>query len=586
MAVGTPPRFTLTPQDVMKLALPVALPLALLAGALAALGFEPVNLWWLTLIGVGALVALVDTAASRWRAALIGWCWGVGHFGLGLTWIAKAFTYQAKMPAALGWAAVAVLALYLALFVALAAGAAAFVRPGAPRLLVFGASFMTGEALRAVVLSGFPWNPLGAAWLPAPGVVYIAAWIGALGLSGLMLLAGGAIWLLLAPRHDLATRGAGIGFGLLAVVAGSIGADLNRETYLPDNATVYVVQPNIGEEERYGRDAANLATYLDLTRGALSGRSADAGVAAVAESGGEADFGAAAATPTAPVVPAAAPGAAPLPGAPTGEPGGAVGAQVATAARAAVVVWPEGAVQQPVEDDPALRARLASALGANDLLLFGGTGLVRGPGGTVTALANSLFVLDAKGRIRGRYDKAHLVPMGEYVPARSLMESIGIARLVPGDYDFRAGPGPRTLPLPGLPAVGPLVCYEIIFAGAIVDPARRPAWLVNISNDAWYGASGPPQHLAQARLRAIEEGLPVVRSTPTGISAIVDAHGNLVALEAAGKQGVVSATLPTLLPETLYARQRYLTPLWFGLLLLVAGVAVGQRPRQSVSEDI
>ncbi len=587
MAVGTARRFTLTPVDVMKLALPVAIPLALLAGAIAALGFEPVNLWWLTLIGVGVLVALVDTAASRWRAALIGWCWGIGHFGLGLTWIAKAFTYQAKMPAALGWAAVAVLALYLALFVALAAGAAAFARPGAPRLLVFGASFMAGEALRAVVLSGFPWNPLGAAWLPASGVVYIAAWIGALGLSGLMLLAGGAIWLVLAPRHDLPTRGAGIGFGLLAVVAGSIGADLNRETYLPDNATIYVVQPNIGEEDRYGRDAANLATYLDMTRDALSGRTADAGVGTVAEAG-EADFGAAATSaPAAPVVPGgAAPGAAPLPGAPAGQPGGAAGAQVTTAARAAVVVWPEGAVQQPVEDDPALRARLASALGANDLLLFGGTGLVRGPGGTVTALANSLFVLDAKGRIRGRYDKAHLVPMGEYVPARSFMESIGIARLVPGDYDFRAGPGPRTLALPGLPAVGPLVCYEIIFAGAVVDPARRPAWLVNISNDAWYGASGPPQHLAQARLRAIEEGLPVVRSTPTGISAIVDAHGNLVAVEPAGKQGVVSATLPTLLPETLYARQRYLTPLWLGLVLLLAGIAVGRQTRPTAPQDI
>ncbi len=576
-----------------SLALPLAAPLAFVAGAIAALGFEPTNLWLLTIAGVAVLVALVDTAVSRRRAALVGWCWGVGHFAFGLGWIAKAFTFQAKMPAALGWGAVAVLALFLALYVAAAAGAAAFARPGAPRLLVFGATFMAAEALRGVLLSGFPWNPLGSAWMAAPGVVYLAAWVGALGLSGLMLVAGGTPWLLLAPRHDLATRSAGLGLALLMVVAGSIGGGLNRETYLPDNSNVFIVQANIGEDERYGRDAANLAAYLALTRGALARRNSSITAGAVAQDVGG-DFGNAdGSTGPIPPAPAAAippTGDAGVPG--TGVPGTGVaaagGVAAPTATRAAVVVWPEGAVQQPVEDNPELRARLASALGPDDLLMFGGTGLVRDAGGKVVALANSLFVLDSRGRLQGRYDKSHLVPMGEYVPARAFMESIGIARLVPGDYDFHAGPGPRSLKLPGLPPVGPLVCYEVIFAGAIVDPRNRPAWLANLSNDAWYGASGPPQHLAQARLRAIEEGLPIIRSTPTGISAVVDPHGNIVAQQPLATQGVVAATLPTALPPTLYARQDYLTPLWLGLLLLALGLGPGFAAgrRRAAAQDI
>jgi apolipoprotein N-acyltransferase len=157
------------------------------------------------------------------------------------------------------------------------------------------------------------------------------------------------------------------------------------------------------------------------------------------------------------------------------------------------------------------------------------------------------------------------------------MEAIGLARLVPGDLDFQPGPGARTLALPGFPAVGGQVCYEIIFPGAVVDRANRPQWIANISNDAWYGPSGPPQHLDQSRLRAIEEGLPVARATPTGVSAIIDARGDLVAASGMGEAAVVRGALPAALPETMFGRWGHGASLVFGAVLLGVGVLLGRR---------
>ena len=145
-----------------------------------------------------------------------------------------------------------------------------------------------------------------------------------------------------------------------------------------------------------------------------------------------------------------------------------------------------------------------------------------------------MFVLGARRTCVGRYDKAHLVPYGEYLPMRPLLSAIGLSRLAPGDIDFAAGPGPRTIAPGGWGKVGFQLCYEIIFSGQVVDAHNRPDFIFNPSNDAWFGRWGPPQHLAQARLRAAEEGMPVIRSTPTGISAVIDARGKIVQVAAAG----------------------------------------------------
>ena len=168
------------------------------------------------------------------------------------------------------------------------------------------------------------------------------------------------------------------------------------------------------------------------------------------------------------------------------------------------------------------------------MLLTGGFALDSSDGAASPAPPTASTCSTAGARIVGRYDKAHLVPYGEYLPMRPLLSAIGLSRLAPGDLDFRAGPGPRTLDLPGFGRVGFQLCYEIIFSGEVVDRANRPDFIFNPSNDAWFGAWGPPQHLAQARLRALEEGLPVIRATPTGICAVIDADGRLLAQPAAG----------------------------------------------------
>jgi apolipoprotein N-acyltransferase len=578
----------------LRLSFPLALLLALVAGGLSALGFAPWSLFPLALAGIALLFWLTDSAASTGRAALVGWLFGVGHFTIGLAWIAKAFTFQAKMPPALGWVAVVGLSMFLALYIALAAGLArAFARDGLARVLALAAAWMLAEWLRGWVLSGFAWNPLGAIWVDVPGIRQLAQFGGALSLSGISVLLGGCLWLAMRPKRGTGDRLAGLALILVLVIAGIAGRSLNRDHYYPDNPLVFVVQPNIGQDVRYveSQEALHFQTYLDMTAGALA--DARQGENALARQGTKIqgtniqgtniqgtivqdaiDLGTGAAPAGTPRLSEA------IDPATARDPLQSFSGATVDTSRGALIIWPEGAVPYAIEEDAGARARLASVLGPNDLLLFGAPAVIRDGSKRVTALTNSLFAIDASGRIRARYDKAHLVPLGEYVPARGVMEQLGLARLTPGDLDFLPGPGPRTLTLPGFPAVGAMICYEIVFPGAVTEPGKRPSWIVNISNDAWFGASGPPQHLAQARLRAIEEGLPIVRATPTGISAIIDGHGNLHATQAPGSSGVLSANLPPPLPATLFARVGHLASLAFGAVLALIGLAIERLRRR------
>ena len=500
------------------------LPLAVVAGAIAALGFAPLNLWPLTIAGVAALCWLVDGAATRRAAFATGWAFGWGHFAASLAWIAHAFTYQEAMPAWLGWPTVALLAMFLALYPGLAALIGGFARRPPARVALLATGWMLGEWLRGWVLSGFAWNPLGSAWLHVPVVPQAAAFVGVAGLSGAMVLAGGGLWLAARRQWRAATAATA---AVLAVAA--LGLVPRPPLGAVGPVMLHIVQPNIGQEDRWNpaAEATHLRLQLDLTRAAL-----------------------------------AAPGRPP-----------------------ALVLWSESAVQGLAEEDPALRARLAGVLAPGDLLLFGGIAVARDAGGRAIDARNSLFVLDAAARLLGRYDKAHLVPLGEYVPAHNLMTALGLARLSPGDLGFLPGPGPRTLPLPGFPDVGVQICYEMIFPAAVVDPARRPAWLLQPSNDSWYGSWMQPQHVAQAQLRAIEEGLPVARATPNGISALIDGHGRILASLAPRSAGVISAPLPPALAPTPFGRFGHRTSLVLGLLLAAAGIAIDRR-RRTPAHDI
>lgn len=225
-----------------------------------------------------------------------------------------------------------------------------------------------------------------------------------------------------------------------------------------------------------------------------------------------------------------------------------------------VVVWPETASPFPLENVPAARAAIARAAGVPALV-----GSVRWAADQRPR--NSLMAVLGAGPPAAVYDKWHLVPFGEYQP---WWADIGI-QLVPGG-GFAPGPGPRTLHVPGLPAVGPLICYEAIFTGQIVDRADRPAWLVNVTNDAWFGNStGPRQHLAAARMRAVEEGLPLMRAANTGISAAFDAYGHELARIGMNRPGVAVVRLPGALPPTPYARYGLLIPAVLALLSLAGG---------------
>jgi apolipoprotein N-acyltransferase len=259
-----------------------------------------------------------------------------------------------------------------------------------------------------------------------------------------------------------------------------------------------------------------------------------------------------------------------------------------------LILWPEAAIPDYLEDGypypyyqgqagesaAGARARLTTLMADGDVLVTGANRLVFEKGQLVAA-RNSVSAMDAFGRILGHYDKAHLVPYGEYLPMPWLLRPLGLARLVPGDLDFWPGPGAQTITVTvdGKPVkIGMQVCYEIIFSGQTVDRKNRPDFIFNPSNDSWFGNIGPPQFLAQSQLRAIEEGLPVIRATPTGISAIIDANGQIVQSLPLGTDGRIDAVIPRAKAPTLFARFGNVVPLAFaGLLILAALLPLARR---------
>jgi apolipoprotein N-acyltransferase len=228
------------------------------------------------------------------------------------------------------------------------------------------------------------------------------------------------------------------------------------------------------------------------------------------------------------------------------------------------VIWPEAAAPPFLDRDGGARKALAQAAPLDGYVITGTVRTDPAPAPPVH-IWNSLVAIDHEGAIRATYDKAHLVPFGEYVPFRSILP---MQKITPGAIDFSAGPGPRTVTLPGLPPFSPLICYEAIFPGAVVEPGHRPAWLLNITNDAWYGfTSGPFQHVAITRVRAVEEGLPLARAANNGITAMFDPYGRVLGHLDLDAVGVLDEKLPQALPATLYSQLG--DTAYFAMLLLI-----------------
>ncbi len=508
--------------------------LAPLLGAMAACGFEPLHLWPLTLLAMAGLIELIVRAPNWKRAALIGWLFGVGHFSLGNNWIAIAFTYQANMPAWLGWVAVFGLSLYLAVYPLLATlGAWCFRHRPIALVLSFGATWIISEWLRSWVFTGFAWNPLGVAIagpFARPGMAVYSAWIGTYGLSGLLVMLAGCWWLALR-RGRIDWRGA-ILLAVPIALALQPGAIAVSD---PAGTTPFtLIQPNIAQDVL--NNPANFETQFIKTAQLSAPKS-------------------------------------------TGE--------------QRLVLWPESGLPDYLREgypegfyadrtyagDPVIaRRRIGQVIGPGALLLTGAVDLEMRQG-QVAAARNVVTVLDGAGAIRGSYAKAHLVPYGEYLPMREWLEPLGLARLVPGDIDFWPGPGPRTLDLGQMGKAGVQICYEIVFSGEVVDRANRPDFIFNPSNDGWFGGWGPPQHLAQARLRAIEEGLPVLRATTNGISAVIDGNGIVRQSIPRGIAGRIDGSLPPALPPTLFSRGGNMLPLGLAAALLGLALLVLRRAR-------
>lgn len=495
--------------------------LALMAGAGTALAHPPFGVL-IGLLGYPLLMILAERSDTVRGAFWMGWLAGFTYFFIGCWWVAEAFFVNPEQAWMAPFAA-SLLPAGIGLFWGTACALYRRLAPvGVVRVLLFAALFCAAEWLRGHVLTGFPWNPAGATWRAGGGMSQFASVVGVYGLSLVTLAATAALAPLVGPgaaRSRLISAGLGV---LALVSAGVFGAVRLAQADLQFTDTlVRLVQADVKQETKWSPEAYRsiVDRYVALT----------------------------------------------------GQPGARV---------PDVVVWPEGALPASANEVFASTdaMAIAGALRPGQTLLMGlarGEADLTAPGGG--RYYNSLFALADEGgpglRIAAVYDKHRLVPFGEYLPLGSVMTAIGLRSLVHMPSDFTAGPTPAPIQIPGAPPVQVLICYESLYPGFTPGAAGRPAWIVNASNDAWFGAtSGPRQHLNLASYRAIETGLPIARATPTGISAMIDPWGRIVDGQRLdpGVMGVIDAPLPRPTGVTPYGR---LGDWPFLAALLAAGLA-------------
>ena len=479
---------------------------ALAAGLAAALANPPFGLL-AGLLGYAAILWLADhaepTRPAR-SAFLRGWLAGAGYFAVSTWWVGEAFFVNAKEQGWMAPFAVVLLAGGLALFWGAAAALYRLTAPaGAWRLLAFAGVFAAAEWLRGHLLTGLPWDLPGETWRAGSAPSQAASLVGAYGLTWITLA------IVAAPGLGFRARGARIALALAAVaLAGLYGFGAWRlagASSAPDPGAplVRVVQPDTPERPSY--DAAGFADVvhrnLSLTTKA-GARAPD------------------------------------------------------------VILWSEAGIPAALDDYLApgtwTRAEIEAALRPGQTLITGGyRGELAPPGAYAPSgvlYHNSLISLTRTAddlAVTAIYDKHRLVPFGEYLPLDRYLAPLGVKQLIHVGDGFTPGPTPRPISPPGVPTLQPLICYESLFPGLTRDGARaagrRPAWIVNVSDDAWFGfTSGPWQHLNLASYRAIEEGLPMVRATPTGISAVIDAYGRVLPGKQLGQGafGAIDARLP------------------------------------------
>lgn len=507
--------------------------IALSAGALSALAMAPFNAWPVLFVTFPVLVWLIDgSAAGRWsgaiNAAIAGWCFGFGFFVAGLYWIGYAFLVDAKTFAWLLPIAVSGLPAYLAIFTALGVAAARLIWVRGPeRLLALAATLTIAEWLRGHLLTGFPWNTFGYALTQPLPLAQSVSLIGIWALTFLCIaicttpavLADDAID---TPRPY---RPLALGFAVLAglMIYGTVRLSMNPTTFV-DGVTLRIMQPNLQQDQKFNYSAKEqvMERYL-----ALSSRS--------------------------------------------------TGPDAEGLSNVTHLIWPESAFPFFLTREPDALAQIAGLLKPGTELITGAVRAAQGATAANPRAYNSVYVIDPDGSIQGVYDKVHLVPFGEYLPFQRILERLGLRQLTKQVGGFQSGDRRRNMDVPRAPKMLPLICYEAIFQGAAVPRGEeRPGWLVNVTNDGWFGIStGPYQHLQQTRVLAIAEGLPLVRAANTGISAVIDPLGRVINSLPLGAEGVFDSRLPQPAAPTFFI----LVGDYVFILLLVAGFIFVARRR-------
>ncbi|MEM5581628.1 apolipoprotein N-acyltransferase [Roseibium sp. AS2] len=484
--------------------------LCLLCGALGAFALPPYDFSPVLLLSFPCLVWLLDGALEpgadklfdRLRTGFaLGWLFGFGYFLSGLWWIGAAFLVEAERFAWLMPFAVLAMPAGLALFTGLGVALAALLWTGEfRRILLLAACLTLADWLRGHVLTGFPWNSFGMGISGSQVLSQTASLVGLYGLTFLTVALASAPALLADVRpYAVRLRAVLAAAGVVCAIAAYGAIRLWQPAPPAADLDIRIVQPSIGQKDKWRPDMRDeiFRTFLDMTEAPLSGQAR------------------------------------------VGQP--------------RLVVWPESAVPFLLTREPGALLRIGKALGSSAELVTGAVRAEAGAGDPGPDYYNSVYVIDGGGAVRGIYDKVRLVPFGEYVPFKPLLETLGITNLAGPLDGFEAGYQPRVLTTSGGVGFLPLICYEAIFPGRLSGPGESPAFLLNVTNDAWFGRTpGPYQHFAQARLRAIETGLPMVRAANTGISAIVDPRGVVIEELGVFEKGLIDGRLPQRLSSTLY----------------------------------
>lgn len=513
---------------------------AFFAGALLTLTLDPFKFWPFLFISFPIAVWLMDgmIASGGWKnkkgfisSFKIGWWFGFGYFLSSLWWIGNAFLVDADQFIWFMPLAVVLLPACLAIFYGFGfAFASLFWSTGASRILSLAAFLSFSEYLRGHLFTGFPWNALGYTFIPSDEMSQIGSVVGLWGLTWIAIVVGASLATLANP--ELGWRSKAMPYFSLVLIVAQFSFGIirlnNAEINFVPGMRLRIIQPNIQQDAKFKPEAKDeiLAAYETLSN--------------------------------------------------------SIGENGIQLKEISHVVWPESALPVLLENDPQTLNRISQMLPLGVTLL---TGAVRVEEPTLPGkhreFYNSLYAINDQSEIVSIYNKKHLVPFGEYLPFQELLESWGLRQLTKLRGGFTPGRKQKAMAVPRAPLVSPLICYEAIFPGEVVNDDERPHWMINVTNDGWFGKTiGPHQHLMQAKMRSIEEGIPMVRAANTGISAVIDSYGRIIRSLPLAKEGFLDSPLPKMSTKTPYSEHRdFIYFIMFGISCLII-VFLSRKERQ------